>query len=163
MNKSRKTFSLDEAKIQASILLKSARSCDPLVATSAMKRLQGLPEFANSSVSEIAATVKRKHALAVLAQENGFVSWPELKSQIRLIIGGFLNKWFTTYDEAKAEQQAQGGFLFPYKHQFFICEAAYIKQLGWNPKDPDWALITHDWVKPADTAAKERLLKKWKR
>lgn len=164
MNKPRKSFSLQEAKIQASILLKSLHSSDEKTALSAAKRFKRLIEFATFSTAELPTQeIKRKHALAVIAIENGFKSWADLKSQMSFIIGGFLNKWFTDYEEAKTHQRSNGGFLFPYKSQFFLCGESYIKQLGLNPKDPDWKRIDWDWANPADRSAWQRLHKKWPR
>jgi hypothetical protein len=105
--------------------------------------------------------IKRKHALAVIAQENGFASWNDLKNQITFVIGGFLNHWFSNYTDAKTYQQSQGGFLFAYKQQFFVCDDDYIRALGFDLQDPDWFLIDRDWVMPKDPKAGNRLYKKW--
>lgn len=159
MNKSRnKPFNLVEAKIQASILLKSLHGAD---AQKTAKRFKRLPEFANLSIEAILQKeIKRKHALAVIAIEHGFKSWTDLKIQIHFIVGGYLNLWFANYTQAKLHLSA-GGFLLPYKHQFFICNANYIRQIGFDPDDPDWKLIGFDWVKPDDKKAWQRLYKKW--
>lgn len=162
MNKLRKSFNLSEAKIQASILLKALNSSDPNISLNAAKRFRHLPEFADFAAAVIPIkNVKRKHALTVIAIENGFKSWTDLKTQIHFIVGGFLNKWFTSYAEAKMHRENNGGFLFPYKNQFFICESGYVERLGFNPNDPDWSLIQYDWVNPADKKAWQRLYKKW--
>lgn len=159
MNKSHKPFNLVEAKVKSSILLKSLHGAD---AQKAAKRFKCLPEFANLSIEDILQKdIKRKHALAVIAIENGFQSWADLKMQIHFIIGGYLNLWFANYFEAKSHLESAGGFLLPYKHQFFICNANYIKQIGFDPDDPDWNKIGFDWVKPADKKAWQRLYKKW--
>lgn len=159
MNKSRKSFNIEEYKIQASILLKSLHGTD---SAKAAKRFQCLPEFANFSITEILQKeIKRKQALAVIAIEHGFKSWFDLKMQINFIVGGYLNSWFTNYAEAKSQLQSAGGFLLPYKNQFFICNENYIKQIGFDPEDPDWQLINYDWVAPADQKAWQRLYKKW--
>ena len=107
--------------------------------------------------------LKHKHALSVIAIENGFESWVNLKCQLPFIRGGFLNQWFTNYAEAKSYQQLNGGYLLPFKNQFFICEADYISNLGFNSADPDWKLIGYDWVNPDHKAAGQRLYKKWMR
>ena len=69
----------------------------------------------------------------------------------------FLNRWFTTYGEARAARDAEGGFLFPYKHHFFVTTPAAIRELGLDPADPDWERIGWDWVHPLDRHAWERL------
>lgn len=170
MNKSRKPtqqvrgkpFSLEEGKIQASILLKSLRSSDNNVIEQAAKRFLRLPEFSALTIADIPKKdLKRKQALIVIALENGFRSWIDLKSQIRFIMGGHLNHWFTTYEAAKSYQKSSGGFLFPYKKQFFICSAAYAREIGFDPTDPNWKLIDFDWVKPLDQSAWLSLYRKW--
>jgi hypothetical protein len=80
---------------------------------------------------------------------------------VNFVVNGFLNKWFANYQEAKIEQQKHGGFLFPYKNQFFICEAGYIERQGLNPHDPDWQAIGWDWINPLDKMAWQRLYRKW--
>ncbi len=72
----------------------------------------------------------------------------------------FLNRWFTNYDEAKKALAAEDGILLPYRNQFFVTEAAAIRELGLDPDDPDWARIGYDWVHPKDSEAWERLVTK---
>ncbi len=121
MKRSLSPLTLDECKIQASILLKEMD----------LKRFARCPETAKIP-SEM---LKRKHALAVIAFEKGFDSWATLKLQIGLIKGGFLNHWFSTYAEAKAYQVAAGGFVLPYKKQFFVCETDYLEAIGLSESD----------------------------
>ncbi|MBA3814124.1 MAG: hypothetical protein H0X26_06510 [Alphaproteobacteria bacterium] len=162
MNKSQKSFSVDECKVRASLLLKSLRSRDQASSQKAAKRFQHLPEFGVCSFEEILqADIKRKHALAVIAIEKGFTSWSDLKCQLPFIRGGFLNQWFANYADAKSYQHANSGFLLPFKNQFFMCDADYIVNLGFDAEDPDWALIGYDWAHPADKNAWQRLYKKW--
>lgn len=71
-----------------------------------------------------------------------------------------LNRWFTSYEEARAFLENEGGYLLPYKRQFFITEGEGIRELGLDPNDPDWALIGWDWVQPKDSDAWERLNQK---
>lgn len=75
----------------------------------------------------------------------------------------FLNRWFAHYEQARASLEKEGGYLFPYKSQFFITEREAIRELGLDPDDPDWELIGRDWVKPLDLPAYERLRKKLKK
>lgn len=161
MNKSRQSSTVEEYKIQASLLLKSLRLRGN-DAEKAAKRFKRLPEFADLSIEEILQKdIKRKQALLLIAVENGFNSWLDLKMQVNFIIGGYLNSWFPNYNEAKSHLNSAGGFLLPYKNQFFICNAEYIKQIGFEPEDPDWKLIGYDWVIPASKEAWQRLYKKW--
>ena len=175
---------LEEYKIQASILLKLLRSANSGKALQAAARFQVLPHFVNVAPEQIAnrkGEIKRKHALRVIAQENGRSSWQELKenfereakreamrsrgTHISLYpqrCQGFLNEWCPTYEVARRHLQQMGGYLLPYKTQCFICTPEYIKTLGLHPDDPDWKRIGWDWVKPADRDAWERLNSKLK-
>lgn len=162
MNKVHKSFSIDECKVQASILLKSLRSRGRDISQKAAKRFQRLSEFGDFSLEDILqADMKRKHALAVIAVEKGFTSWTELKCQLPFIRGGFLNQWFAKYADAKAYQRLHGGFVLPYRNQYFICDAHYIDNLGFDSEDADWKLIGYDWANPDDQEAWQRLHKKW--
>lgn len=162
MNKPHKSFSVNECKIQASILLKLLYSDDFARSQNAAKRFQILPEFKQSSLTEIInSDIKRKHALTVIAIEKGFNSWVDLKCQLPFIRGGFLNHWFANYNEAKSYQLTHGGFLLPFKNQFFICDANYINHLGFDAEDPDWKLTAYDWIHPMNKTAWHRLYTKW--
>lgn len=159
MNKSHKFFNIEECKVQASVLLKSLRKDQ---AEQAAKRFHRLPEFENLSISDIMQKeIKRKDALRVIAIEKGFNSWEQLKCQLPFIRGGFLNKWFANYSDAKSYLQSNGGFLLPFKHQYFVCDEDYIANLGFEPNDLDWKLIGCDWEKPTNAGAWKRLYKKW--
>ena len=164
MSKSQKSsrprsFQVEEYKIKASILLKSLHGKD---ASQAAKRFQRLPEYADLSIAEILKEdIKRKHALRLIAIENGFDSWVDLKIQVNFIVGGYLNSWFASYEEAYAHLKSTQGFLLPYKSQFFICNADYMKHIGFDPSDPDWEHIGHNWVMHEDKEAWQRLYLKW--
>ena len=72
----------------------------------------------------------------------------------------FLNRWFKSYEEARRLLEGEGGYLLPYKHQFFICEAAAVEAMGLDPCDPDWDKIGRDGARPADEQAYQRLREK---
>jgi len=72
-------------------------------------------------------------------------------------MGAFLNRWFTSYEQARASLDSEGGYLFPYKNQFFVTEEEAIRELEMDPKDPDWELIGRDWVRPLNLEAWSRL------
>ena len=109
--------------------------------------------------------MKLKHALAVVALEGGYGSWRELKASAEATgremydprMDVFLNRWFARYGDARVSLEEEGGFLFPYGRQFFVCEAGAVRVLGLDPGDPDWDLIGHDWARPADGKAWLRL------
>lgn len=75
----------------------------------------------------------------------------------------FLNRWFAKYEEARVSLESEGGFLLPYRHQFFVCEWGAIKALGLDADDPDWEKIGWDCVVPADEEAFKRLSEKRKK
>jgi hypothetical protein len=68
-----------------------------------------------------------------------------------------LNRWFTSYEAARTSLEAEGGYLFPYRNQFFVTLSEGVRELGLDPEDPDWERIGRDWVRPHDRAAWERL------
>ena len=68
-----------------------------------------------------------------------------------------LNRWFTSYEEARASLEAEGGYLLPFKSQFFVTQSEGIRELGLDPDDPDWERIGWDWVRPKDVEAWKRL------
>lgn len=71
-----------------------------------------------------------------------------------------LSRWFTTYEEARASLELEGGYLLPNGRHFFVTASAAIQELGLDPDDPDWNRIGWDWVRPRDPAAWERLKEK---
>ena len=72
----------------------------------------------------------------------------------------FLNRWYSNYEEARAAQESNGGFLLLYKHHFFVCEAEVISAMGLEPGDPDWEKIKRDGARPVDIEAYQRLCEK---
>jgi hypothetical protein len=167
---------LEECKIKASILLKLLRSNDIKKALDAAARFRSLPHLAGLSARDIVSqkeSVKRKHALTVIAFENGQPSWADLKRRLekREAIRakrdytplyprrceGFINEWYASYEAARDHLREAGGYLLPYKNHFFICKDEYIRALGLDPDDADWGRIGSDWVNPTDRDAWERL------
>ena len=71
-----------------------------------------------------------------------------------------LNRWFANYAEASASLETEGGYLLPYKGQFFVTLSEGIRDLGIDPDDPDWARIGWNWVQPKDPEAWQRLKEK---
>ncbi|MDD3267078.1 MAG: hypothetical protein PHC75_07870 [Burkholderiales bacterium] len=154
MNNLSRPFSLNEAKIQAQILLKTISSSDQNLSQQAQKRLSNLQFYD-------LRRIQLKHTLAVIANEYGFSSWLNLKNYFSLTGltkfnpngGGFFNQWFSSYLDAKQMLQKTGGYLLPYKNQFFICESGYIEYLGLDKLASDW----HNWIEPVDIDAWQRL------
>lgn len=160
MNNLSKPFSLNEAKIQAQILLKNISSPDQNLAQLAQSRFSSLQTLVDNLDQ-----IQLKHALAVIADEYDFSSWRSLKNYFSLTGltkfnpngGGFFNQWFSLYSEAKQILQQTGGYLLPYKNQFFICESGYIEYIGLNEYVSDWQAINYNWIEPGDIKAWQRL------
>jgi hypothetical protein len=72
----------------------------------------------------------------------------------------FLNRWFANYEDARKSLASEGGFLLPYKHHFFVCDAGAISAIGLDPNNPDWEKIGWDCVQPKDVEAYQRLSEK---
>lgn len=161
----------DHYQQNARRLLKEVRSGS----IAAAERFQTLRSLADRSVTELTSadsTVRLKHALAVVAMESGYGSWLDLKrakdpapeatsvTMYTSAMSDMLNAWFTDYESACAAHQRHGGFLLPFKSQYFICSGEGIRLLGLDPADADWKAIGHDWIRPADSTAWERLAQK---
>lgn len=74
-----------ECRTRASLLLKALRSDDPVRVRAAAERFRILPHFAGLDAERLVAlreSIRRKHALAVIAAELGFESWNALKAAI---------------------------------------------------------------------------------
>jgi DNA-binding MarR family transcriptional regulator len=68
-----------------------------------------------------------------------------------------LTPWFKDHATASRHRQACGGWLFPFRHQFFVSGDDAIVALGLSPDDADLALVGRDLSRPDDPAAFERL------
>lgn len=169
----------EEYKIRASILHKQLKRGDPEQAQSAARRFQRLSHLAGLPVQAIVArkdAIQRKHALAVVALENDYTSWADLKHHVERQekrealrqrsahtmlypprCSGYFNTWYAHHEQARDHLAKEGGYLLPYRHHFFICGRSYIETLGLDPDDPDWERIGWDWAQPADREAWERL------
>ena len=166
---------LEEYRIRASRLMKDLRASDRAAALRAAKRFRVLPSWADRTPEQIVEAgelMQRKHALAVIAKEAGFLDWLQLRKSAMTAIPsgfdttrlfqartrGFLNLWFRRYEEARPLLATEPKrYLFPYRHQFFLCEGALLESLGVDTADPDWDRIGRDWAKPLDPAAHARL------
>ena len=158
-----------EHRVRAKRLLKQLRRSESEgAALEAAARFRRLASFSDASVFQILDHrdgVKLKHALAVVALEQGYDSWRTLKAAAGS--GGremydprmdvYLNRWFARYEDARASLEDDGGFLFPYGRQFFVCGEGAVRVLGLDPGDPDWDRIGRDWARPEDEQAWLRL------
>jgi hypothetical protein len=172
-------LTLHECKIRASLLLKDLRCDEPSRMARAAERFRTLPKFASLEADAIIGSrdsIQLKNALAVIAAELGYPTWTACKRRLEIpanlrvdtekyfesrtgkpIGAAYLNRWFARYDEARASLNAEGGYLFPYRHQFFICEQGFLEARGIDPAHPDWERIGRDWVRPRDQEAFGRL------
>lgn len=146
-----------QEKVKASLLLKAFKRGDP----AALKRFERLPVTL--------ATAQRKHALAIIAAEQGFASWADLKHSLKPTLSellrpvgadAFLSEWHSDYETARTALEVSGGYLLPYRTQFFVVQRGYIEFLGLDPDNPDWWRAGFDAARPADPAAWERLKEK---
>ncbi len=154
-------------RAEARRLLKDLRSAEPARAQPAARRFQRLRSFAALDPADLPALRERarqKHALAVVADEHGHGSWPELLRALQSppcwhapALGGFLFAWFAGHGEGSAARAETNGYLLPFRGQCFVCGADAIAELGVDPADPDWARCGFDLVQPADAAAAARL------
>lgn len=75
----------------------------------------------------------------------------------------YLNRWYASYEEARAARERHGGFLLPYRRHFYVCEPGVVRALGLDPEDDDWQRIGFDAARPADAEAFSRLREKRER
>jgi DNA-binding MarR family transcriptional regulator len=69
-----------------------------------------------------------------------------------------LTPWFRDHAAAAHHREASGGWLFPFRHQYFVSGDEAIAALGLSPDDADLALVGPDLSRPRDPAAFERLV-----
>lgn len=114
--------------------------------------------------------LQRATCLSTIARELGFQGWPHAVAVLRgersddfgtLLYcnpgGAHWNIWSASYDEACSIRREHGGFLLPYKRQYFIADAGYVDDLGLDARAADWERIERDWVRPRELAARSRL------
>lgn len=160
---SNKRHRLYEGKVKASLLLKNLRSEEHEIALVAANRFHILPQFSTHDPEEIISqgkAMRLKHALAVIALENGTPDWASFKRKITEedclypdTWSSHFNTWYVNYDKAKEHLSKTGGYLLTYRQQYFICESGYIQALGLSQFEDEWERIGYDWVQPADKKA----------
>lgn len=157
---------LGHLKIVARSLHKQVAKGAPL----AVARLRAVPGFAPATDTEISGAVKRRHCLTVVAMELGFRGWAQLAHVLEggeegADFGTILcpnrmmphqNIWVANYLEAQQIRDEHGGFLLPYKRQFFIADGDFLLDLGLDPEAEDWARMGRDWVAADDLNVRAR-------
>lgn len=90
--------------------------------------------------------IKIKDALEILAKEEGYSSWKKCKDEMDTLWykGAYLNHWFVRHEEAKEHQNSFGGYILPYKGQYFVVERDYIVNLGLDPDHKVWERVAYD-------------------
>ena len=147
---------LQELKVKASLLKKQLRSDEDAARTKAAKRFLQLPFHQYSAVEHVLADVdfyQLKHAYWVLALEHGYDNWKQFKDTIIREdcmyygnCGAYLNVWFANYDEAKHYHQEQGGYLLPYRKDYYVCTKEVVLYLGLDEHDAEWEKLGNNWV-----------------
>lgn len=136
----------------------------------ALARMRKHPDLKTKPDSTVAAQVKRRHALDIIAKETGFPDWPQTVAILegksvtdygttlyQKGCGAHTNIWFASYEEAKPVKDQTNGYLLTYKTQFLVVDEHYIRTLGLDPDDSNWARIDYDWAQPSDAYARSRL------
>lgn len=155
-------------KNEADLLLKHAKQGDAGV----ISRFRQLPLFASlsSDNAEALNDLQLKHAFSIIAVENSYGSWTELKSALdtaaetsplaeikeQFYPKGFTtywNIWLAKYSQAKKVLDEGKGFLLPFKNQFFIVEEHFVDSIGLPHTLPEWNEIGNDWVHPKNVKA----------
>ncbi len=155
-------------KNNAEILLKHAKYGDP----DSVNRFHILDPYRGISPADHSAVeeLQLKTALHVIAAENSYASWNELKAALdtaaerspfaepsdHFYPKGFTtywNIWFAKYSQAKKVLTDGGGYLLPYKNQYFIVEEHFIDSIGLHHTLPEWRSIGNDWIHPMNVRA----------
>ena len=141
----------------------------------AVVRLRFLPELRRASAEDLAAfaaRIQRKHCLAAIAREAGFLGWEHATRVLggdegeldhgELLCprgaGAFLNEWFSTYADARRVHLERGGYLLGFRRQCFIAGREYVAStLRLDPDDADWTALGFDWLRPRSALARRSL------
>ncbi len=163
---------VDTFKRQARELRRQVRSGDD----GALSLLRREPALRGLDAPQLTEQLRLRHCLAAVSRRAGLRGWSHLTALLsdkRATDFNALfypdrraahwNIWFATYEEAHAVRVDHGGYLLPYRHQFFVCEGDFIRELGVDPDQPAWGRIGRDWVEPGDYDARHHLLGEWLR
>lgn len=110
---------------------------------------------------------KLRHFLNEVAQQAGFAHW----EHARHVLAGeaapgedmgtfwhapgcdaLLNQWFADAGAARAALRP-GRYLLPFRRQYVVVEAPYLRELGLDPADPAWLVLQGDLVAGYGTSA----------
>lgn len=163
----RPTPSVADSKRSADLLLKDLQSTDDDAAQRAAKRFQRIQPFKAQSTVDVVASrgdVRRKHALDVVAREQGYLAWKNLKDAADVLwcpqgSAAYWHNWCKTHAEARAYLEERGGYLLTAHGRCFIAEDGFIEFLGLDPNDPRWEAIGFDIQEPKDKPARDELVR----
>ena len=157
----------DDLKARARALHRAAQLRDP-VAIAELRRCRDLKPLDDDA---LVARAQRRHCLSALAQRLGLSGW----SHLTALLDGTSNDfgtalhigspaqwsiWSASYAEAQSIRAEHGGWLLPYRHQYMVVDEHFVRELGLDPDDPDWARMGRDWVEPRDPQARLRLFER---
>ena len=161
-----KPVRLSELKTQASFLLKDLHRPTEFSLLSANRFLQ-LTDFHGKTanwITEHAHTVLLKHAYQVIAHENNFREWAELKQAVvendclyRSACVAYVHQWFTNYQQAETYFQKNGGYLLTFWKDFVVCGREYVTCIGLGNYEALWKKIGYNWSKPLEVKAFQSL------
>ena len=147
------TAALDELKIRARVRLTRERRAGGAVTEATAGRAQDPAQRAP----------RLRDGLHEAAREVGFQHW----DHARRVLGGqaapgddhgafwhaprcdtLLNLWFADLARAREGWQAAGAraVLLPFRRQFVVVQAPYLRELGLDPADPLWEQAGRDLV-----------------
>lgn len=150
----------DYLRTSASLLLEEFRQGDP----DAQSRLDAM-RLNTKDENGNSAEIDLRDVLDGIADENGYASWAELSTALDHAaessplaeikdqfypenFNTYWNIWFAQYPQAKKVLNEGGGFLLPFRNQFFIVEEHFVDSLGLHHTLPEWKAIGYDWVRP---------------
>ena len=153
--------SMDDSKRADDLLMKDLASADVARIESAARRFLRIEPFRSQGLDAViqgAGAIQRKHALRIIAREQGYWEWKNLKDAADVFWlpvrgGGYSHKWCKSYEEARAWLEQRGGHLLTAQGKWFVAERGYIEFLGLDPEDPHWAAIGWDAAQPRDAHA----------
>jgi hypothetical protein len=164
-----KPVRLTDLKKQASFLLKDL-CANSLKSQEAAAQFLKIPVFSGRPIRWILEnkdSFKLKDALLVIALQNGFKGWPDLKKNVtqqdclyRSAHVGLIYAWFSDYEKAVIYHSQNGGFLIKFWKDFAVCGNEYISCLSLSEYPDHWKKIGYNWVKPSDQQAWEFLNQK---
>lgn len=158
---------LDELKVRARLRLNAHK------AAGESSEAAGAARAVAADVQSERPSPKLRDYLNIVSREAGFAHW----EQARRVLGGLavpgedmgcfwhapgcqslLNAWYANHGDARAGLQAAsharpGAVLLPYRRQFVVVDAPYLRALGLDPQDPDWAAAQHDLVRSYGSGA----------